>query len=206
MPAPREIIDSYESILDVFTLNIRQRERVAFILCDNLVELACKTKAHQRNHQFDRACGFHDAWNAPGVQLAPNGLGRRVQGRRETRNTMQHGDAAFTVTTANCADAILDVRRVIDRLWQNTTNRNLTLPYKIVLRIVELYGPNGTEQQRQAFEDEMRQGRWRGMADDRSARVSEVIVEPGLRTNWHLAVHQAPDLVEQIISTVEALP
>ena len=202
MPAPREIIDAYESILDVFTLNIKQRERVAFILCDNLVELACKTKAHQRNHQFNRHCGFNAAWNAPGVTLAPNGLGGRVQGRRDTRNTMQHGSAAVTVTPENCADAILDVRKVIDRLWQNTIERNLTLPYKVVLRIVELYASNGNVRQRQAFEDAMRQARWRGIADERQARVSEVIVEAGLRTNWHLAVHQSPEIVEQTLNAL----
>jgi len=192
LPAPREIIDSYESILDVFTLNIKQRERVAFILCDNLVELACKTKAHQRNHHFNRVCGFHAAWNAPGVLLAPNGLGGRVQNRRDTRNTMQHGSAAVTVTPENCADAILDVRKVIDRLWRNTINRNLTLPYRVILSIVDLYASNGNEPQRQAFEDAMREGQWRGITNARKAKVSEVIVKAGLRTNWHLAIHQSP--------------
>lgn len=206
MPAPREIIDGYESILDVFALNIKQRERVAFILCDNLVELACKTKAHQRNHQFDRRCSFHNAWNAPGVQLAPNGLGGRVQGRRDTRNTMQHGNAAVTVTTANCADAILDVRSVIDRLWQNTINRNLSLPYRLIFQIVQMYASNGNRRQQQAFEDAMRQAHWRGMTDERKARISEVIVEAGLRTNWHLAVHQSPEIVEQIVTAIKAAP
>ena len=199
MSAPREIIDGLESILDVFTLNIRQRERVAFILCDNLIELSCKTKAYQRNHQFNRRCGFHAAWNAPGVSLAPNGIGGRVQGRRDTRNTMQHGNAAVTVTPENCADAIIDTRRVVDRLWQNTTRRNLTLPYKIILRIVELYSSNGNAARRQVFEDTMRQAQWRGLAHDRRARVSEVIVEAGLRTNWQLAIHQSPEVVEQIL-------
>lgn len=183
-------------------MNIRQRERIAFILCDNLVELACKTKAYQRNHQFNRTCGFHAAWNAPGVTLAPNGLGGRVQGRRDTRNTMQHGSAAVTVTTENCADAILDVRRVIDHLWQNTTERNLTLSYKIVLKVVEIYSSDGDRTHRQTFEDEMRQGRWRGIADDRNARVSEVILEAGQRANWHIAIHQSPDIVEQILNSL----
>lgn len=206
MPAPREIIDGYESVLDVFTLNIKHRERVAFILCDNLVELACKTKAYQRNHQFNRQCGFHAAWNAPGVTLARNGLGGRVQGRRDLRNTMQHGSAAVTVTPENCADAILDVRRVIDRLWQNTIERNLTLPYKVILQIVELYASNGNIGRRQTFEDSMRTAGWRGTADERQARVSEIIVEAGLRTNWQLAIHQSPEIVEQIITGLEGTP
>ena len=202
MPAPREIIDGYESILDVFISNIRQRERVAFILCDNLVELACKTKAYQRDHQFNRRCNFHDAWNAPGVTLAPNGLGGRVQSRRDTRNTMQHGSAAATVTPENCADAILDVRKVIDRLWQSTIRRNLTASYQLVLRIIELYSSNGNAMQRQAFEDAMRIGHWRPARDDRKARMAEVIVEAGLRMNWHLAIHQSPVVVEEILNSI----
>ncbi len=116
---------------------------------------------------------------------------------------MQHGSAAVTVTPENCADAILDVRRVIDQLWQNTIDRNLTVSYRVVLKIVELYASNGNANHRQAFEDAMRQGRWRGLADERTARVSEVIVEAGLRTNWHLAIHQAPEVVEQILATLQ---
>lgn len=202
MPAPREIIDGYESILDVFTSNIRQRERVAFILCDNLVELACKTKAYQRDRQFNRRCNFHDAWNAPGVTLAPNGLGGRVQSRRDTRNTMQHGSAAVTVTLQSCADAILDVRRVIDRLWRNASQQNLTRPYRTVLQIVELYSSNGDTIRRQDFEDAMRQSRWRPAADERRAKANEVIVEAGLRMNWHLVIHQSWAEVEEILSSI----
>ncbi len=84
MPSPREIIDTFEAIMDVFTSNIRHRERVAFILCDNLVELACKTKAQQLNHAFNRRCGFHAAWNAPGVLLA--------------RSSTSYGKIRFNVT------------------------------------------------------------------------------------------------------------
>ena len=75
MPAPPEIIDSLESIVDIFLSGVRHRERAAFILCDNLVELACKTKAKQNNHNFNMRCNFYDAWNAPGVQLPQRTLG-----------------------------------------------------------------------------------------------------------------------------------
>ena len=202
MPAPREIIDGLESILDVFTSNIRHRERVIFILCDNLVELACKTKAYQRDHTFYRHCGFYPAWNAEGVKLAPNGLGGRVHGRRTTRNTMQHGSAAVTVTLEHCADAILDCSRVVNRLWQKTTNKNLTTAYQVVLRVVALYSSSGDAASRQPFEDAMRQGQWRSLSDERRARVNEVIVEAGLRRYWDHAIHQSPQLVEQILASL----
>ena len=103
MPVPSEIIDSLESITEIFLSGIRHRERAAFILCDNLIEMACKTKAKQRNHRFNLSCGFHDAWNAPGVNLPPTGIGGRVQSRRDTRNLMQHANASITtkITTKN---------------------------------------------------------------------------------------------------------
>ena len=202
MPAPREIFDGFESILDVFASNIRNRERVAYILCDNLIELTCKTKAHQHDNQFDRRCGFHRAWNAPGVNLAPGGLGGRVQNRRDTRNTMQHGNAAVTVTTENCADAILDVKRTINQIWRDTTSRNLSPPYIVLLRIVELYSSNGNAMKRQQFEDQMRKAQWRGMTDNRRAKINEVIVEPGLRLHWSLSINQSYELVEQILDSL----
>ena len=202
MAAPREIIDGYESILDVFTSDIRHRERVAFILCDNLVELSCKTKAYQYDHNFNRQCGFYAAWNAPGVTLAPNGLGARVNSHRDMRNTMQHGNAAVTVTIDNCADAIIDVGKVIDRFWRYTTQNNMTPVYKAILRIVKLYSSDGDAAMRQAFEDAMRQRAWRSTSDNRKARVSEVIVEAGLRRHWHHAITQSPELVEEILNSL----
>lgn len=206
MAAPQEIIDGFECILDVFLSNVRHRERVVFILCDNLVELSCKTKAHQRDHTFNRHCGFNAAWNANGVRLAPNGLGRRVQGRRDTRNTMQHGSAAVTVSVDHAADAILDVQRVINKLWPNSLGPAIRLQYRMAVKVVELYSSGNDPMVRQRFEDAMRQARWRGVADDRNARVSEVIVEAGLRPHWGHAVQVSPTTLEQIFIDLESPP
>ena len=104
-----------ESIIGIFLSDIRNRERAVFILCDNLIEMTCKSKAKQHNHEFDMSCNFFDSWNAPGVQLSPNGIGRRVNARRNTRNQMQHADAAITVDNQHCADAILDAIRIIEK-------------------------------------------------------------------------------------------
>ena len=52
----------------------------------------------------------------------------------------------------------------------------------------------------------MRKARWRGIADERQARVSEVIVEAGLRTNWQLAIHQSPDLSRPALQTCPSQP
>jgi len=47
MSAPRHIIDSLESVLSVYFSNCRHKERAAFILCDELVEVTCREKIKQ---------------------------------------------------------------------------------------------------------------------------------------------------------------
>jgi hypothetical protein len=53
MPAPNEVLDLLESILGIFFYDIRYKERAVYILCDNLVELSCKTKIKQINFRED---------------------------------------------------------------------------------------------------------------------------------------------------------
>lgn len=199
MPAPQEIIDALESIIGIYFSGVRHRERAAFILCDNLAEMACKTKAVQRNHAFNTRCGFHDAWNAPGVQLPPTGLGGRVQNYRNTRNNMQHASIAATVDQDYCATAILDVVNVIDRCWPNTSARQFLPWMKCALRVVRLYSATGDSMQRGQFEDSMRNKTWR-------AKEREVVqpnarqVEPGRRDYWGLAFRMNTSLVEECLN------
>jgi hypothetical protein len=202
--APAEIMDAFESILDIFLADIRYRERAAFILCDNLVEMACKTKAKQKDHQFDTHCGFHKAWNAPGVSLPKSGLGGRVHSRRDTRNTMQHASAAVTVDIQSCADAILDLPQVMIKLWGKNALRNLRPWQQVAIRIVKLYSSIGDSNKRRQFEDQMRADRWRGSAEERPPRVNETIIECGLRNHWAIAVKQNPHQVEQILNSLGA--
>src|SRR5215213_416195 len=96
MPAPREIVDAMESVLGVYVSAIRHRERAAFILCDELVEMACKLRAREHNYRFDMHCGFAAAIAAPGVNL-PGPLLPSLQATRNTRNVMQHQSGAATV-------------------------------------------------------------------------------------------------------------
>lgn len=202
MPAPGEITAALESMLGIFLSDIRHRERAVFILCDNLVEMACKTKARQRNHNFDTSCNFYSAWNAPGVELAPNGLGRRVQGRRVTRNNMQHGDAAATVEAQHCADAILDAIRVIDKCWAGTSRRHFDAWVKCALRIVRLYSSRGDRLKRQPFEDAMLNTNWRG-GSRKSIRVNENSIEPGRRVFWWLTLISHTQIVERCLDGLQ---
>ena len=101
MPAaPTEILDAFESILDIFLSDIRHRERAAYFLCDNLVEMACKTKHTQqcrRNGTLPNTrCQFHEALQLPGCRFSHQ-LRDRLQRRRDTRNLMQHQNAAVVI-------------------------------------------------------------------------------------------------------------
>ena len=201
MAAPGEIVAALESILGIFMSDIRHRERAVFILCDNLVEMACKSKAKQRNYKFDTSCGFHDACDALGVALAPTGLGRRVRDRRNTRNNMQHADAAVTVETQHCCDAILDAVRVINTCWPQTSKRHFHLWVKCALRIVNLYSSSGDSLKRQFFEDAMRDVNWRGEWRQNVKRTERQI-EPGCRAFWRLAIIEHTPLVEGCLNEV----
>ena len=62
MQASNEVLDLLESILGIFFYDIRYKERSVFILCDNLVELSCKTKIKQVNYREDvKEMSFYSA-------------------------------------------------------------------------------------------------------------------------------------------------
>ncbi|KKM17492.1 hypothetical protein LCGC14_1675200 [marine sediment metagenome] len=183
MATPREIIDAMESVLGIFLSNVRHKDRAAFILCDELVEMACKLRAREDDHHFDMTCGFKAAWKAPGVSIPPNPLGDSIQRSRHTRNTMQHASAAATVDERHCADAILDALAVIEHCWNGAQNHDMPAWMICVLRIVRLYSSEGTPDVRQQFEDRMRDEDWRG-EERKQPRINEIKIRPGLRSNW----------------------
>jgi hypothetical protein len=62
MHAPNKVLDLLESVLGIFFYDIRYKERSVFILCDNLVELSCKTKIKQVNYREDvKEMSFYSA-------------------------------------------------------------------------------------------------------------------------------------------------
>ncbi|NJR53124.1 MAG: hypothetical protein HC780_29775 [Leptolyngbyaceae cyanobacterium CSU_1_3] len=154
MSTPPEIIDALESVLEIYFSGVRHRERAAFILCDNLVEMTCKTKAKQYNHRFDMSCNFHNACTSPDVDLPPD-LKVRVVGYRNTRNNMQHASAAATVDLHHCATSMLDVVKVIDHCWTDTSTTRFPSRMKCALRIARLYSSEGDISLREVFETRM---------------------------------------------------
>jgi len=49
MAAPRHIVDALESVLSIYFSNCRHKERAAFILTDELVEITCREKVKLRH-------------------------------------------------------------------------------------------------------------------------------------------------------------
>lgn len=185
-------------MVDIFFSGVRHRERAAFVLCDNLVEMACKMRARQHDHTFNLRCNFHDAINAPGVSL-PSQLKIRVQDYRTTRNNMQHASAAATVDLQYCATAVQDVVRVIDRCWTNTSSRHLPPWMQCALRIIRLYSSEGDANQRARFEERMRGRNWRGSRRE-SVKSNAMQIQPGLRDYWRLAIRMRTTDVEDCLN------
>lgn len=196
MAAPRQIVDALESVLAIYFSDVRHRTRAAFMLCDELVEMTCKLRARQANHQFNMRCNFHAAITTTTVGLVQP-LVDSVQGSRDTRNNMQHANAAATVDDQHCADAILDAVAVIDHCWPTTSTTALGPWMKCALRVVRLYSTQGDAIKRQEFEDHMGQAPWR--ADNRKPRANEMIIKPGRRSYWQLVLVQSQAQVEAIL-------
>lgn len=116
---------------------------------------------------------------------------------------MQHANAAVTVDTQACADAVLDLPELMTKLWGRNALNNLRLWQRVVIRIVRLYSSSGEADLCLLFEDSMRQALWRGNAEERRPRVNETIIECGLRNHWTVAVKQNPEQVEQILNGLD---
>jgi hypothetical protein len=196
MVAPREIEDSLESVLGIYFSDVRHRARAAFILCDELVEMTCKVRAREVNHQFNMNVGFHTAWMDPNVGLDPNGLGARIQASRNTRNTLQHASAAATVDDQHCADAIMDAVDVIEHCWPGSAAARRSW-MRCALRVIWLYSSNGGGGMRGVFEDKMRDGSWR--VDARKPRINEIIIQVGRRQFWQILLTQAPSQIDEVL-------
>ena len=198
MPCPRPILDGLESVFGIYFSGIRHRDRAAFILVDELIEMACKLRAREYNHRFHMQCSFHAAWNAPGVQILSNPLGDSIQGSHLTRNNMQHANPAATVDEQHCADAILDAVAVLDHCWPKTSSTQIIGWMACALRIVFLYSSQGNSRLRSLFEDAMRDGQWR--AEKRQPRTKEIIVLAGRRQHWSLLMIESQVQVEDILN------
>lgn len=199
MSAPRHIVDALESVLSLYFSNCRHKERAAFILCDELVEVTCREKVKLRHQNLGRI-GFYGLVTHAEVGLSVTaGLGKSVYECHNTRNDMQHNNPAATVDGQHCADAIMDGVDVIERCFPGA-KAALPEKLKVTLRVVRLFSQHGDPHQQTEFGDAMQTHQWRGHRE--RARQEEVIVAPGPRTNWGLVIPSEYARVEALLDRV----
>lgn len=204
MPAPRHIVDALESVLSIYFSNCRHKERAAFLLCDELVEVCCRTKIREAGGN-PRPLNFRDLLAHPAVALDPTapGLGRWVFDCHQSRNDMQHNNPAATVDAQHCADAIIDAVDLIEHCFQGA-KADLSDKLKVTVRVVRLLSQHGDPQHQTAFADAMRTNTWRGNRE--RARQDEMILPPGQRTNWGLVIPSEFARVEALLDRVGVPP
>jgi hypothetical protein len=205
MPAPRDIVDLLECVISIYFSDVRQKVRAAFILQDELVEMCCKVRARTAHPTLGKIY-FVPLLKLPVVGLDPTiiQLGATLEHNHETRNELQHGNAAFTVDDQRCADAILDTVQAIEHCFPDA---RATLPdaLKLTLRVVHLHSSQGSIQLRARFEDEMRRARW-NPSEKRALRRDEVALMPGNRRNWGLVMLSDYSNVEAILNKIGVQP
>jgi hypothetical protein len=202
MAAPRHIVDALESVLSLYFSNCRHKERAAFILCDELIEVTCREKVRLRHPNLGRI-NFHGllTHQEVGFDVTVPGLGRSIYDCHNTRNDMQHNNPAATVDGQHCADAIIDAVEVIEHCFPGA---RAALPEKlrVTLRVVRLFSQHGDPRQQTEFGDAMQTNQWRGNRE--RARQDEVIVAPGPRANWGLVIPSEYARVEELLDRVGA--
>ena len=136
-----------------------------------------------------------------GAVLGSGSSSREFQYGHDTRNKMQHVNAAFTVDDdQHCADAILDAVDAVEFCFPDTS-ATLSDALKVTLRVIRLHSSKGDARLPGAFEDAMRAHRWNGT--DRKARVSEPPYPVGSRRFWGLVMMPEYAQVEAILNRLD---
>ncbi len=202
MSAPRHIVDALESVLSLYFSNCRHKERAAFILCDELVEVSCRERVKQTIPSLGRM-GFPSLLTRAGFNIADPGLGKSILECHHTRNDMLHNNPAATVDGQHCADAILDAVEVIGHCFPGAKTA-LPGKLKVTLRVVRLFSQHGDARQQAEFNSAMQKYQWRGSRE--RARQDEVIVTPGDRAYWGLVIPSEYARIEELLDRVGAPP
>lgn len=204
MAAPRDIVDALESVISIYFSGCRHNLRAAFILCDGVVELTCKSKAESGGWQPSQI-NFTPLLKLTQVALDPASvpLGKRCEDSHKVRNKMHHVNAAATVDARRCADAIVDAVACIDHCF-SSASADFSDPLKIAMRVVRLLSSSGNGQHQTDFANKMNDYRWRTQSSDRKPRIDEHIIKPGLRKHWSLVIFDSPADIEAILNEIGA--
>jgi hypothetical protein len=93
-------------------------------------------------------------------------LKKRLLGRRKERNTMQHDLVAVTVTSEHCADSIMDLCKLVKRLWGKYALDSTHDWIICALRIVKLYTRSGDQNKRINLENYLEKYKWNSVIEN----------------------------------------
>jgi hypothetical protein len=195
-------VDSFECVLSIYFSGVRHNLRAAFILCDELVEvtLLAKIREQVRNPGYLK---FYDLLTHPVTSLNPKSqpLGNRLHASHNTRNNMQHNNAAAAVDVQHCADAICDAVECIEHCFPGSKT-DLPDGLKTALRVVCIYSTNGDTTLRDKFEEAMLKHPWRDSSE--RADSTQLIVAPGRRRHWGLVIMSNVAAIDTILMRINA--
>lgn len=202
MSAPREILDALECVLSVYFSGVRHNLRAAFILCDEMVEVTMRAKVKAAvptlgKMAFPQLCNHTET----GLSHRTHALGKRIYAAHNTRNDMQHSNAAATVDTQHCADAILAAVECIEHCFPGASAA-FEEKIKVAMRVVRIYSALGNGAHRNAFQAQMNNHAWRTRKNP--PRVNETVVSPGLRAYWGLVIMDSVADIESILNRIGA--
>jgi hypothetical protein len=203
MPAGRDVLDALECVLSVYFSNVRHHNRAAFLLCDELVEVACKAKMKLTHPNVGRI-GFYQLLQHATVNLDPTvagSLGETLYKNHETRNQMQHAVAAATVDDQHCADAILDAVDALEHCFAGTLPL-LSDGIKNALRVMRVHSSRGTQKQRADFDEEMRKFKWNSPL--KRATGTTLPMPVGARQYWGYVIMSNNVIVAGILDQIGA--
>jgi hypothetical protein len=202
MSAGRDIIDALECVLSIYFSNVRHHIRAAFLLCDEMVEVACKAKLKRAHPNMGRI-GFFGLLQHQVVGLDPTvpGLGESLMRNHDTRNHMQHAVAAATVDDQHCADAILDAVAAIEHCFPGTT-AGFTDSIRVAIRIIRVHSSEGSQKLRADFDEEMRRFRWNH--PPRRSTTTTVPIAVGTRQQWGQVVMSNNVIIDGMLDSIGA--
>lgn len=225
MHAPKEITDYLEPIISIYLSDFRHKERSAFILCDNLIELSCKLRIKERN-PADNNNRNRDFPGAVVDAKIPKKFMEALLKRHRIRNDMQHEKMGVAIDPQDCACDILNVVKVIKKLWGKYALDSASDWVICALRIVELYSNSSNMSKKSLLENKLlKETDWnfrpyheedekkiveedekKFVKDDgmtkRLPKKNEIIIEVGAKIYWSLLVREKTELVNQCLDEI----
>lgn len=205
MYAPKEITDYLEPILSIYLSDFRHKERSAFILCDNLIELCCKLRIKERDPSDNRNRQRNFPQSLEDAKLSKTFRGI-LEKRHKIRNDMQHEKIGISIDAQDCACDILNVIKVIKTLWGKYALDSASDWLICSLRIIDLYSTSSNQSKKTLLESKLLKSiNWNFHPEEdknmekRLRKDNEVIIEIGARNYWALLVREKTELVNQCL-------